>query len=102
MADYSAILCQVGSSNTPSIQTVATALSANTGRAGWGIQNQGTNPLFVRLGDSASTTVFHIILKGGSAVNDGNGGTFTQTQGTVYQGKITTSGIAPTYTVFEL
>lgn len=102
MAAGNVILTQ--SANTPSIQTAATALAANTtmSRSGWQIQNQGTNPLFVLLGSGASTSVFHFILQGGSAVNDGKGGLHTELSGVVYQGIVTTTGTAPTYTVLEL
>lgn len=38
------------------------------------IQNLGTNPLFVRRAASASSSAFHVVLKGGSVNDDGNGG----------------------------
>lgn len=92
----------VSSANTPSIQSSATALAANTSRKGWQIQNVGTNPLFVLLGSGASTTVFHAVLKGGTGASDGLGGSFSQTSGVVYQGIITIAGTAPSYVVMEL
>ena len=95
------VIGQTSSTNTPSIASAATALSANGERLGWSIQNLGTNPLFVRLGSGASSTVFHYILKGGSANDDGLGATVGQTSGTVYTGIITIAGTSPRYTVLE-
>jgi hypothetical protein len=81
---------------------VATVLAANVNRTTWGIQNQGTNPLFVLLGAGATTSVFHFVLKGGTALNDGNGGTYLNMDGGIYQGVVSQAGTAPTYTVWEL
>ena len=92
-----------GSANTPSILTSAgTAIAANTDRRGWEIQNLETNPLFVRLGASASATVFHFVLKGGSGDDDGQGGSVGQSSGAVYTGIITVAGTTPRFTVTEL
>lgn len=102
MADKDQIICSKQSANTPSIASAATALEANAARAGWMIQNLGQNPLFVRLASGASTTVFHVVLKGGSGNDDGNGGIVSQFQGTVYTGIITIAGTSPRYTVTEL
>lgn len=89
--------------NTPSILTSAgTALSSNENRTGFSIQNLGTNPLFVLLGSGASTTVFHEVLKGGTASDDGLGGIFKQTSGTVYTGIVTVAGTSPRFVVTEL
>ncbi len=88
--------------NTPSIQTGATALAANASRKGFLIQNVGTNPLFVRFGDSASTTVFHVVLKGGTGDSDGLGASYEQMSGIVYSGLITIAGTSPKYVVTEL
>lgn len=95
------IVYQTQNSNTPSIQTVSTALAANPKRIGFSIQNLGTNPLFICLGNGATSTTFHYVLKGGTAVSDGLGATFTQNDGAVYTGIVTTAGTAPSYTVFE-
>ncbi len=89
-------------SNTPSIASAATALAANTARVGWQIQNLGQNPLFVLLGSGASTTVFHFILKAGTANDDGTGGSFSQMMGTIYDGIVTIAGTSPRYTVTEM
>lgn len=88
--------------NTPSILTSAgTALAANTKRISWSIQNLGTNPLFVLRGASASTTVFHTVLKGATAQDDGTGGFMAEEAGTVYNGIITVAGTSPRFVVFE-
>ena len=102
MADSQSIICPKQTANTPSIASAATAIAANTARAGWMIQNLGQNPLFVRMGDSASTTVFHIVLKAATANDDGTGGIVNQTEGVVYTGIITVAGTSPRYTVTEL
>lgn len=89
--------------NTPAIITAAgTAIDANEARIGWSIQNLGTNPLFVLLGDGASTSIFHYVLKGGSATDDGLGGSLTFTSGAVYNGKVTVAGTSPRFTVLEI
>jgi len=90
--------------NTPSIITSAgTVLTANTSRRGWSIQNCGQNPLFVRLGASASTTVFHVVLAACASANDnGTGGIVTQTSGVVYAGDISIAGTSPRCVVMEL
>lgn len=88
--------------NTPAIVTSAgTAIAANPERLGWSIQNLDTDPLFVLLGAGASTSVFHQVLKGGSAPDDGLGATMGQTAGTVYTGIITVAGTTPRFTVLE-
>lgn len=96
------IIYPTTNANTPSIASAATALSANTKRIGWMIQNLGQNPLFVLMGPSASTTVFHIVLKGGSANDDGSGGVFADADGVVYTGIVTIAGTSPRYTVLEM
>jgi hypothetical protein len=95
-----AALPKSSTSNVPSIATGAgTVISANASRKLWSIQNVGTNPLFVRLGASASTTVFHFILKGGTADSDGNGAVITDD---CYTGVVSVAGTSPKYTVTEL
>lgn len=93
---------QSSSANTPSIQTSATALASNASRMGWQIQNVGINPLFILLGDGATTSVFHAVLKGGSGASDGLGGSISQMNGAVYTGKITVAGTTPQYVVTEI
>lgn len=91
----------LGGLNTPAIASASTALAENTKRIAWMIENLGTNALFVRLGDSASTTVFHFILKAGTANDDGTGGSFSQMDGIVYTGIVTIDGTSPRYVVTE-
>ena len=89
--------------NTPSVQTGATALAANPNRLGFTIQNQsGANPLLVRLGSGATGSAYHVVLKAGSTAADGNGGIYSQTDGTIYGGAITVAGASPSYTVLEM
>lgn len=102
MADRNAIICTKQASNTPSIASAATALVSNAERAGWMIQNLGTNALYVRLGDGASTSVFHFALKAGSSNDDGTGGSVGQSTGVVFTGEITVAGTSPRYTIMEL
>lgn len=87
--------------NTPSILTGATALAANPARLAFSIQNLSTNPLFVLLGSGASTTVFHLILKGSTVANDGTGGALSMEAGIIYYGVITVAGTSPSYVVTE-
>lgn len=88
--------------NTPAISSDATALASNKARIGWSIQNLGTNPLFVLLGSGASTTVFHYVLKGGTANDDGLGGSLVFNDVTVYNGIVTVAGTSPRYVVAEI
>lgn len=88
--------------NVPTVQTSATALTANTGRIAWSIQNQGTNPLFVLLGSGATTSVYHVVLKGSTVAADGTGGTLSMEAGTVYNGIVTVAGTSPSYTVTDI
>lgn len=89
--------------NTPSIiSSAGSVLANNPERKGWSIQNVGTNPVFVNLGGTASSTVFHFIIKGGSADSDGLGGSVSQTNGTVFTGPITIAGTTPKVVVMEL
>lgn len=88
--------------NTPSILTSAgTALASNNARIAWSIQNLGTNPLFVLLGSGASTTVFHVVLKGATGNDDGTGGVISQESGTIYTGIITVAGTSPRFVCLE-
>ncbi len=83
--------------NTPIITagdgaTAITILAANAARIGFSIQNVGTTAASVRFGAGASATVYHFALKGGTADNDGLGGSITFNSGTVYDGIITFFG----------
>lgn len=95
------IVYQTQEINTPEIQSDATALAANTERRYFSIQNCGTNPLFIRLGSGASTSLFHYVLKGGSGNDDGNGATF-ESGSIVYTGTITVAGTSPRYVATEM
>jgi hypothetical protein len=66
------------------------------------IQNLGTNPLFVRMGAGASSSVFHIVLKAAAGNDDGSGGSYSQTEGAVYTGEISIAGTSPRYTILEI
>lgn len=88
--------------NTPSIQNGTTALAANPARLAWTIQNLGTATLYVLLGSGASSTVFHVALKAGTAAYDGSGGVVSQEAGTIYNGIITVASSSPIYTVTEI
>lgn len=101
MADIRAVTAYVGTSNTPSIASDTTALSANNARGAWSIQNLGQNALFVLFGSGASTSVFHMVLKAGSANDDGLGGVLSQAEGVIYKGAVTVAGSSPRYTVYE-
>jgi len=82
--------------NTPAIVTSAgTVLTSDPERKTWSIQNVGTNPLFVRLGGTASSTVFHYILKGGSGDSDGLGAIISEADGVVFTGDISIAGTTP-------
>jgi len=71
-------------------------------RKAWRIQNVGTNPLFVRFGGAASSTVFHVVLKGGTGDSDGNGGSISEEGNSVFQGEIYVAGTTPKFVVTEL
>lgn len=106
MADKDQLIVSKQTANTPSIQTGTEALADNPARAGFRIQNIGSLPLFVMLGSGASTTVFHVILTGGTANSDGLGinSSYEQFGPTVYTGVVTvqtTSG-SRKYTTIEL
>jgi len=87
--------------NTPTIASATTAIASNPARIGWTIQNLGQNELFVLMGSGASTSVFHNVLKKGTANDDGTGGSVGQENGVIYTGIITIAGTNPRYTVVE-
>ena len=83
------------------LNSTGTVLSRNDNRRFFSIQNVGTNPLFILLGDGASTTVFHAVIKGGAGNSDGLGGSYSS--GTVcYQGDVSVYGTAPLFVVTEM
>jgi len=90
--------------NTPAIVTSAGEVLEDAGaggRRGWSIQNVGTNPVFVCLGGTASSTVFHYVLKAGTGASDGLGGSVEEKMGAVFQGSITIAGTTPKVVVSE-
>ena len=91
-----------GAANVPAIASAATAIANDPARGGWMIQNLGTNPLFVRFGTGASTTVFHAVLKGGTGNDDGLGGSFVDFGTAIYTGIVTIAGTSPRYVVTYL
>lgn len=95
------IVYPTSNSNTPTIASSTTALAANPKRVGWMIQNLGQNVLYVLMGSGASTSVFHVALRVSTANDDGSGGIFVATSGTIYTGVITVAGTSPRYTVTE-
>lgn len=87
---------------TGGARSATTALNANGKRTSWGIKNvSGSNPLFIKFGESASTSDYHTILAPGSGAADGLGGSFEQTAGNVYSGIVTVAGTSPQYSIFE-
>lgn len=87
--------------STPSIASATTALAANPGRVGLFIQNLGQNPLFVKWGASASTTVFNVVLSAGTANDNGTGGSFSFEGPQVFTGLVTIAGTGPRYVITE-
>jgi hypothetical protein len=102
MADIINIVAPVSEINEPTIKSDTTALEEEAFRGSWAIQNLGTNTLYVKLGDGASTTSFHFALKAGSVNDDGTGGSVSQSEGVVFNGKITVAGVSPRYTLMNL
>jgi hypothetical protein len=91
----------LASGSATGAQTATTALAANSAREFFMIQNQGTNPLFVRFGASAASNAYHFILKGSTGAADGTGGSFSSAN-VVYRGVVTIAGTEPSYSVVEL
>ena len=93
---------QSSKANTPAIVTSAgTAIAENLNRRYWSIQNVGTNPLFVNLGGTASSSVFHYVLKGGTGDSDGLGASISS-DAVVFTGNITVAGTSPKFVVVEM
>lgn len=87
--------------NTPAILTSGgDVIAATPTRKSATIQNLGMNPLFVRLGTGASSTVFNYILKAGTANDDGTGGSITLS-GTDWTGIISATGTSPRLVVTQ-
>lgn len=60
------------------VTAAGTLLTSNDNRRTLIIQNLGTNPLYVKLGASASTSDFDFVLRGGAGNDDGTGGIFSE------------------------
>jgi hypothetical protein len=91
--------------NVPVVTTVtatgATIISANDGRSGFAVQNHGTNPLFVRLGAGATTSVYHIVLSAATALSDGKGAIYSQSGNSCYTGIVSAAGTGGLLTYLE-
>ena len=87
--------------NTPAIVTSEGVVLAAKERRGWSIQNVGTNPVFIGIGVTASSTVFHVVLKAGTADSNGLGGYYEEMVGAVSQMAISIAGTTPKVVVKE-
>ena len=78
---------------------------ANPNRLAWYIQNLHTGALMVRFSTSFPTTGFmNILLKGGAAINDGNGASYSASPA-IYKGAVSVTGFggAPVlYTAWQI
>ena len=83
------------------IASATTALAANPARCSYSLQNLGTNPLFVKEGLAASTTVFDYILASGTGNDNGTGAKYDSPSDQVHTGVITIAGTAPRYVIIE-
>lgn len=77
-----------------------TALPPNDNRRAVIVQNLGTEPLYVKFGDSASDFDFDLVLKGGTAPDDGLGGTVSYDV-LSYTGTISVAGTSPRLTATD-
>lgn len=88
--------------NIPSIiagngSSGVTILAANPARIGFSIQNVGTTAALIRIdgflaGNTATGSVYHFALKGGTGNNDGTGGSISFFSGAIPTGLITMYG----------
>lgn len=91
---------KVSVANTPAIITAAgDILVANASRNLFSIHNTGTNPIFLRLGTAASTTVHHVVIPGGVVNDDGTGGHYERSE---YTGIVSIAGTSIRCVVLEL
>jgi hypothetical protein len=82
------------------LQTSTTILAADSGRTFFTIQNQDTNPLYIAFGVTASSSVYHLVLKAGTGAHDGSGGVVSMESGMILGMAITCySTGTPSYTV---
>ena len=89
MADTRGVIVSKQSATTAIITTASTTITSNPARSSWSIMNVGTAVVFVTLGATGSSTVYHYALKAGTSNDDGTGGSITQAEGVVYTGAIT-------------
>lgn len=78
-------------------------LSANSTRIAWSIQNLNTGTLYVKLGTTANTGSWNILLKADSAIDAGNGGQYVD-EVAMWTGIVSASGLfgsGPRYMVWE-
>ena len=92
LVGYSAVTTTPSGSATVSNQIVSgsnqTLFAANPNRLAVFVQNLHTGVLGIRFSTSTPTTgLMNVLLKGGAAVNDGNGGTWLDSPA-VYKGPI--------------
>ena len=77
-----------------------TVLAANSNRKSFFVQNNGTgNAIFVAYVAGASTAVRNIILKPGTAADDGLGGSLTDD---IWKGVVSVSGVTPRFDAWEI
>lgn len=82
---------------TPSTGTTVFTLAA--GEVGYIQNTSGTNPLFVKLGASATTSSYNQVLKAGSGAADGNGGVIVIDN---YIGAVSVAGTTPTLIAYKV
>ena len=95
------IIKLTSSTNTGILTAAGTALAASESRQNYSIQNLDTDPLFVKEGASASVTDFTYVLSGGTAPDDGTGGSYESQAGQVYSGIVTVAGTTPRFVAAE-
>ncbi len=85
------------------LQTSTTVLASNPGRTFFTIQNQdNSHELYIAFGVTASSSVYHLVLKAATGAHDGSGGSVSMETGTVFTGVITCySAGTPSYTCIE-
>lgn len=79
-------------SNDAPVTTDGTVFTLAAGEKGV-IQNLNNTAVYVKLGESATSSSFNIVLKAGNAANDGNGGTVIIDD---YIGPVSISGVTST------
>ena len=92
----------LGSGAQSGAQTSATVLAVNPARTGLMIQNQSTAVMDVYFGPSASSSVYHFVLKGCTGAADGTGGSISMMDGNIYRGLVTAYSTSFSYSVLEL